>query len=332
MLTVLTFLAGIAAGAVAGWWAMRLVTSPISGFPQSPVRCVRCQHPSRFWIPRIRARKCEACHQLIPRWPIPVCLLTAVAFAAFSWLLVKANCQTITEVRPAAPLWSGRLPFHLLLLFFLLSAVITDYLDYVIPDEITWTGVLLAVTLATVSGELQMVHIWVDWSDPLVSLYGPWLPQWMKEHQHLHGFVWSVSGMAMGAGLTQSARFLAQFILGFPAMGSGDVTLMAMIGGFMGWQPVLCVLALAPIAGILAGLPTYIVAGRSYIAFGPSLCAAAVAVLCLWRSLWETQQLRIVFSHGPTVAGLVGGCLLLYACLLAALRLFRAAPPEKLRR
>jgi leader peptidase (prepilin peptidase)/N-methyltransferase len=106
----------------------------------------------------------------------------------FSWLLIKGGCQTITEVRPASPLWSNRLPFHLLLLFFLITAVITDYLDYVIPDEITRTGVFLAVALSTVSGELQMVHIWVDWSDPLVSIYGPWLPQWMKDHEHLHGF------------------------------------------------------------------------------------------------------------------------------------------------
>jgi len=332
MLIELTFFAGVLAGAAAGWWAMRLVTSPAARFPQSPQRCVRCQHPSRFWVPRIRSRRCGVCSQFIPRWPLFVCLLTGSAFAVFAWLLVEGNCQTITEVRPVFPLWSTRLPFHLLLLFFLVTAVVTDYLDYVIPDEITWSGGLLAVTLATFSGELQMVHIWVDWSDPLVSLYGPWLPQWMKDHEHLHGFAWSISGMSVGAGLTQIARFLAQKILGFPALGLGDVTLMAMIGGFVGWQPVLCVLAIAPLAGIVAALPVYIVSGRSFIAFGPSLCAAATAVLCLWKSLWETQQLRIVFSHGPTVAGLVGGCLLLYAGLLAGVRLFRAAPPEKLRR
>jgi len=95
---------------------------------------------------------------------------------------------------------------------------------------------------------------------------------------------------------------------------------------------VLCVVAFAPVAGMLMGLPVFIVTGRSFIAFGPCLCFAAALVLCVWGSLWETQQLRIVFSHGPTVVGLVGGCLLLYACLLFALRIFRAAPPERLRR
>lgn len=280
----------------------------------------------------MRAVRCSACGQISPRWPLPVCLLTAVVFAVFTWLLTEAHCQTVTEVRPAGPLWSHRLPFHLLFLFFLLTAIITDYLDYVIPDQITQTGTLTAVVLAVASGDLQIMHIWVDWSDPLVSLYGPWLPQWMKDHQHLHGLAWSLAGLLTGAGLTQLARMLAQSLLGFPALGSGDVTLMAMIGAFMGWQPVLCVLSLAPLAGILVGLPAFIFTRRSFIAFGPYLCFAAVAVLCLWRSIWETQQLRIVFSHGPTVAGLVGGCYLVYTGLLVALRLFRAAPPEKLRR
>ncbi len=332
MLSLIVFLAGLPVGALASWWAMRLVTDPEAAFPQSPVRCGRCQHPREFWCLRVRAVRCGQCGQFRARWPIPVCLFTALIFAAFTWMLTEAQCQTVTEVRPAGPLWSHRLPFHLLFLFLLLTAVITDFLDYVIPDAITRTGTTAAVFLAFVSGDLQMMHIWVDWSDPLVSLYGPWLPQWMKDHQHLHGLAWSLAGLSAGAGLTQLARFLAQSILGFPALGSGDVTLMAMIGAFMGWQPVLCVLALAPLAGILGGLPAFILTGRSFVAFGPYLCFAAAAVLFLWRQLWETQQLRIIFSHGPTIAGLVGGCFLIYGCLLIALRIFRAAPPEKLRR
>lgn len=332
MVSLISFLGGLPAGALAGWWAVRLVTAPASGFPHSPVRCRHCQHPAALCVPRGRAERCGDCGQLRARWPFPVCLLTATVFAVFAWLLTEIQCQSVTEVRPSGPLWFHRLPFHLLFLFFLFTAVITDFLDYVIPDEITRTGTVLAVVLATVSGDLQMIHIWVDWSDPLVSIYGPWLPQWMKDHQHLHGLAWSVAGLAAGAGLTHAARFLASSILGFAALGSGDVTLMAMIGAFMGWQPVLCVLAFAPIAGIFVGLPVFIFTGRSFIAFGPYLCFAAAVVLCTWRIIWEAQQLRIVFSHGPTVGGLVGGCLLLYAGLLFALRIFRAAPPERLRR
>ncbi|MEY3172754.1 MAG: hypothetical protein RLZZ436_667 [Planctomycetota bacterium] len=332
LLIAITTFAGFVAGAAAGWWAVWLVTSPAAGFPESPVRCRRCQGLSRFWLPRLWSDLCMECGQARARWPLPVCLMSGAAFGCFAWLLTEIDCQAVTEVRPEGPMWSHRLPFHLLLLFLLLTAMLTDFLDYVIPDAITRTGTLLAVLLATASGDLQMIHIWVDWSDPLVSIYGPWLPQWMKDHQHLHGFLWSLSGVAAGAGITQLARSVAYWILGFPALGAGDVTLMAMIGGFMGWQPVLCVLGLAPLAGIAAGLPVFILTGRSFIAFGPCLSVAAVAVLCLWRSLWETLQLRLIFSHGPTVAGMVGGCLAVYACLLFALRIFRAAPPEKLRR
>jgi leader peptidase (prepilin peptidase)/N-methyltransferase len=267
-----------------------------------------------------------------PRWPLPVAVAAGAAFSTFAWLVVEAHCQTVTEVRPAAPLWANRLPFHFLLLFFLLTSVLTDLLDYVIPDQITRTGTALAVLLAFASGDLQIIHIWVDWSYELVSIYGPWLPQWMKDHQHLHGLAWSLAGLATGAGLTEITRTLAHKILGFPALGAGDVTLMAMIGAFIGWQPTLCTLAIAPIAAFAVGLPVFVLSGRSFIAFGPWLCLAATVVICSWRALWEQQKLRIVFSHWPTVAALVAGSLASYTVLLLALRWFRAAPPEKLRR
>jgi leader peptidase (prepilin peptidase)/N-methyltransferase len=257
--------------------------------------------------------------------------MLGIIFCFYAWMLIDAGCQTVSEVRPATPLLYSRLPFQLLFISLLATAVLTDLIDYVIPDPIPCTGIALAMGLATFSGELQMIHLWVDWNDDLVSLYGPFLPQWIKDHQHLHGLAWSLSGGVMGSGLMWLARILAHRILGFPAIGFGDVTLMAMIGSFMGWQPVLCVLAVAPIIGMLIGLTAFVVTGRSFVAFGPYLCAAAFAILCTWREIWEVQGLRIIFGHWPSLAAILTGTFSLYCLLLWGVRILRETPTQQLR-
>lgn len=259
-------------------------------------------------------------------------ILAGLLFAGFGWLLVFQGCQSVAEVRPASPLWQGRLPFHLTFLFLMLTATLTDLLDYTIPDAVVGIGTLIAIAGATASGELQMIHIWVSWDDTMVSLYGPYLPEWMKQHQHLHGLAWSTAGLTAGAGLMWIVRVTAGGILGYPAVGLGDVTLMAMIGAFMGWQPVLCVLAIAPVGGIVIGTLIRVITGRSFVAFGPYLTFAALLVLCSWNLLWERLELRDIFSHGPTVAGMTAAALGVLCVVLTGIRIFRTLPTDVMKR
>jgi hypothetical protein len=67
------------------------------------------------------------------------------------------------------------------------------------------------------------------------------------------------------------------------------------------------------------------------VAFGPYLCIAAFLVLCTWGYLWEGLRLRMVFSHWPTIAGMVGGAFAAFCILLVGLRIFRETPAAKLR-
>jgi len=322
-------LVGILAGRLSVIWAARLAEP---GRAVGITRCISCKR-ERSW-PGLLVRipsLCNACGARSASWTWLVSLLLGTGFCFYAWMLTDAGCQTVAGVCPTAPLLYSRLPFHLLFIFLLATATLTDLIDYVIPDQITWFGTALAIGFATLSGELQMIHIWVDWNDELVTLYGPYLPQWIKDHQHLHGFAWSVCGGALGAGLMWIARIAAHRILGFPAIGFGDVTLMAMIGSFMGWQPVLCVLTVAPLIGLILGLTAFILTGRSFVAFGPYLCAAAFVVLCTWREIWEVQGLRIIFGHWPTVSGLLSGSLVLYCLLLWGVRILRAVSIQRLR-
>jgi len=330
--SIILVLSGFIAGRIAAVWAVSMIDEAI---PTGLRACRSCQQ--RFDVVRqllslmVRIR-CGNCRHIDGFWPLAASVFTAAAFSIFAWLLVDHACQAVAEVQPSIPLWQNRLPFHLLFIFFLTTATITDLLDYVIPDAIIVLGTLSAITFATLSGELQMIHVWVDWDYELVTLYGPWLPDWMKQHQHLHGLAWSLSGLFTGAGIMWAGRLAAHLILRMPAIGFGDVTLMAMIGAFMGWQPTLCVLAIAPLAGLALGLGGRIITGRSFVAFGPYLCFAAFIVLCTWRWLWEGLQLKIIFSHWPTVAGMISGAFAAYCLLLAGLRVFKAMPTERLRR
>ncbi len=248
-------------------------------------------------------------------------------------MLTSQHCQDVSEVQPAAAMYALRLPFHLVLLFLLTVATLTDLLDYVISDDVVIVGILLAFLGATVSGDLQVIHVWVNWDHEVAGLRGPYLPEWMKNHQHLHGLAWSLAGMAVGATYVWLVRGISGWILGQPTMGFGDVTLMAMIGAFIGWQPALCAITIAPVTAIVVGLIVRAITGRTFVAFGPYLAVSAVVVLCGWRWIWaDPLFLRIVFSHWPSIAGMVGGSLVALALLLGGLRLFLEIPADAIRR
>lgn len=337
-LYVKLFLTGLIAGHLGSFCACRLLTNS-SGETNDGFGFLTCRKcGSNFaWAKRLYqgflVGHCSQCAARNVVWPVIAAWGTAFLFVLFGWFLISQNCQTVSEVQPSRPLWEQRLPFHLLLITLLLVVTITDLLDYSVPDAVVMPGTLLAILLATLSGELQMIHIWVGWdADPVDMIRnGPYLPEWMKQHQHLHGLAWSIAGASAGAALIWIVRILAGAILGSPAVGFGDVTLMAMIGAFLGWQPTLCALAIAPLAGILIGLIVRLVSGRNFVAFGPYLAFAAIIVLFTWRMLWEQQALRNIFSHWPTVIGLVVGSLAAMSLLLGGLRFLRSLPVDQLK-
>ena len=99
------------------------------------------------------------------------------------------------------------------------------------------------------------------------------------------------------------------------AMGFGDVTLMAMIGSYVGWQPALLIFFLAPLAGMVIAVSQWILTRQPEIAYGPFLCAATLTLIVFWGSIWANWGLDI-FGLGVFVPILVGVCLLLMAVLL----------------
>ena len=269
-------------------------------------------------------RRCRKCAQQGPYWLTFTPLFTAGLFC-FAWYQVFENtCHALPEVAPD-PFWiHGRFVFHLVFIALLILATGTDLRDYVIPDQITLPGIFLGLTVATLSGDVQIMHVWVDWSDAVNGLRGAWIPDWIKQHHHWHGLAWSTAGLVCGAGVTWTIRVVSGLILGQPALGFGDVTLMAMVGSFLGWQPVLFVFLVAPACALVFGMLIRLITGRSYVAFGPYLCGGALIVLLTWKWLWTPT--RDVFGHWPSLLQLAGVALGTLVVLLVLVRIFRAIP------
>lgn len=331
MLYAVLTITGFALGRLSAGWAASMLRGYDSG---GLVECAGCQRTvpaTTRWL-SLRPIRCH-CGTRPVLWHLGSALGLAVLFVGFGWLLLQAQCQSVSEVRPELSLQAARLPFHLSLITLLWVATLTDLLDYVIPDEVVVTGIVIAVIAAVSTGQLQMIHIWVNWDDVIPGVRGPYLPDWMKEHQHLHGLAWSLAGLLTGGSLIWLIRRISHMILGQPAMGFGDVTLMAMVGAYIGWQPVLVTIALAPLTGMVVGPLIRLATGRSFVAYGPYLAASALIVVSTWRWIWADHfSLRDIFSHWPSVLGLVLFSLVTLVALLGALRLFRSLPAERMKR
>lgn len=97
----------------------------------------------------------------------------------------------------------------------------------------------------------------------------------------------SLIGMAVGGGIIWLVRVIAGTFLGEEAMGFGDVTLMAMIGSFVGWQASVMVFFLSPFIALTFAIGKWLTSGQREIAYGPYLCIAALGVIIRWDVFWS---------------------------------------------
>jgi len=142
---------------------------------------------------------------------------------------------------------------------------------------------------------------------------------WFCGGRPWQGLLSALAGMAASGGLVWTVRIIGTAALRREAMGFGDVTLMAMIGTFLGWQACLVVFFLAPFAGLILGLLQLILLRDTEIPYGPFLCLAALAVIVRWNSVWDWTL--GVFAPGWLVPVVVLFCMVLMAVLLGLWRL-----------
>lgn len=132
---------------------------------------------------------------------------------------------------------------------------------------------------------------WLAGSSGGVFAVGALRPEWLFEPR-IQSFWAAMWGMAVGASLVFAIGVAGSWVFRKPAMGLGDVKLMALLGAFTGWVGVVEGFFLACFLGALVGMPILVRAKlRSprepcYVPFGPFL-ALGCMVIVLWPSALE---------------------------------------------
>jgi len=141
------------------------------------------------------------------------------------------------------------------LIFFIFTAVliVITFIDLdhqIIPDVLTLPGIPIFFLLA-----IFVVKI-------------PWLE--------------ALIGLLIGGGVLFAIAFVYELLTKREGMGGGDVKLLAMIGGFLGWKSLIFILLFSSFSGAIAGITAMIIKKQDMkyaVPFGPFLSAAAVAYL-----------------------------------------------------
>lgn len=307
-------------GLVAGQWADRMVVRLALGrsfFWPFRDRCAKC-HGALPWgwsVPLVgywlAGRKCPACGTRLRRRPIFLQILTAslVAglYALYFWQVgvYFARTPLSYDNNQIIALWI----YHSILATLLVAATFIDFDWLIIPDSITVTGMLIGIALGTFwYVELHPVllfHPRPEFSTGLIpndffakELGWESAPAWMEnlrlafnDHWRHHwnrwlGFLTGLVGLLVGGGTVWIVRAICSWIFRVEAIGFGDVTLMAMVGSFLGWQTSVIAFFLAPVSAVFVGIFAWIFTGNRMIPYGPHLSIASMACVFFWRPLW----------------------------------------------
>ncbi|MEM1061983.1 MAG: A24 family peptidase, partial [Planctomycetota bacterium] len=282
------------------------------------------------WLPG-NPYRCGSFGVELRRWGVE--LLTAGLFAAVAYVDLSGFVTPVdAALRAAVPADAAArwclLVGHLVLVWGLVVATLTDLETMTIPDGSTVPTGLFAVAFATLSGRLIPVPVWfADASFSALVTGGPpaapgaAVPAWVASSPHVHGFIASVVGLFVGGGIVWVVRVLGGWALGREAMGFGDVILMAMIGAFLGWQAVAAVFFLAPACACVDLVLTKTLRPSSEFPYGPSLAAGAVLLILAWPYVWPSVERACLL--GPLLLVVAVTMTALLAVLLLLMRLLK---------
>jgi leader peptidase (prepilin peptidase) / N-methyltransferase len=204
-------------------------------FPNS--RCPSCGAVIAFYdnIPVLSwmmlGAKCRGCKERISfRYPA-VELLTGALFVAVAWH---------DGLSPA-------LPFNLVFVSALVALIFIDAEHMILPNVITYPGMLFAViarlAIPYLTGTLYF--------DDLPSLaHGAFagMPVWVT----------SLAGAAIGALIGGGSLWLMGWtwekLRGIEAMGLGDVKMMFMVGAYLGWRLTILTIFVGVLSGSIIGV------------------------------------------------------------------------------
>lgn len=205
------------------------------------------------------ASQCPQCHHPIRFYDnIPM----------ISFLLLRAKCRDcgakISWRYPMVELLTGLFA----LLLFVKFGLTLNFLVYFI-----FTAVLIVITFIDLDHQII---------PDVLSL--PGIPLFFLAAVFVVKLPWmeALIGLLIGGGVLFSIAFIYQLMTKREGMGGGDIKLLAMIGGFLGWKSLIFVLLFSSFAGALVGGAAMMIKKQDMkyaVPFGPFLSAAAVAYI-----------------------------------------------------
>ena len=244
-------------------------------------RCVVCLAPIRWYdnIPivswlALRGR-CRDCGAKFSARYMSVEAFTGLMFVALFWAEVVHAARHEAAV-PVTRL-CGEYVYHLALVSALIVATLVDLDWQIIPDSVTVPGMVIGLAGAFAMPGVHLPELLLTWP----------FADWLADHPHWQALWTSVAGLLAGGAIVWVVRFSGTWALAKEAMGSGDVTLLAMIGSFLGWQAAVIVFFIAPFFGLFGGIAQWITRRDNVIPYGPFLSVATVLVLVAWVPIWN---------------------------------------------
>ncbi|MCA9215759.1 MAG: prepilin peptidase [Planctomycetales bacterium] len=199
----------------------------------------------------------------------------------------------------------------------------------------------LAIAISCVGGWIYGLAPKIVWYRSGVARFFKYLIASMLRHSHtkwyIIGFVvlagllsavWSIGGtrweslltsvvgLAAGGAIVWGIRIFAGVALQREAMGFGDVTLMAMMGSFLGWQATVVIFFIAPFSGSVIAILQMLITGRRDIPYGPFLASAGLLCVLAWPVVWpQIEMVMMMFDAFAQVFGIGVGQLILLTAI-----------------
>ncbi|MEX2172223.1 MAG: A24 family peptidase [Pirellulales bacterium] len=173
-------------------------------------------------------------------------------------------------------------------------------------------GPIFALQLITARlvRDLRSQPLFAIWLGGTLAVFVVWLiggGAWI-------GLLTALIGLVVSGGIVWIIRIVGTAAMRREAMGFGDVTLMMMIGTFLGWQAGLVIFFLAPLPALVIGLGQLLLRRGDVIPYGPFLCLAAAAVVVAWPTVWDRTIL--VFGVPHLLAAVLLVCFVMLGVML----------------
>jgi leader peptidase (prepilin peptidase)/N-methyltransferase len=185
---------------------------------------------------------------------------------------------------------SFALPFDLAFVAALLALIFIDAEHMILPNVITYPGVLFAILTRVALPYLVGPAQFDDLSGLIVRL-PPNLPLWSVS------LIGAAIGGLLGGGSLWLMGFVWEKLRGVEAMGLGDVKMMFMVGAYLGWRLAALTIFFGVFSGSLVGIAIMMKRGRNMqmmLPFGIFLGIGAIASLFFGHLVaeWYASQFR----------------------------------------